>query len=155
VERFFKKHIPDYLTTVFTPLLTIVVMIPLTFCLFGPVGYWLADVVYWLLNGLHTIAGPVGYAVVCALWLLLLTTGMHQVLIGLALPLLLAGTPDNFVMSASGLSAFATYGVIVGGFLKAKRKETRTELGGYFLSNVLGGVGEPVLYGFMLKYRSP
>ena len=155
VERFFKKHIPEFLTTVFTPLLTIIVMIPLTFCFFGPVGYWLADVVYWLLNGLHTIAGPVGYAVVCALWLLLLTTGMHQVLIGLALPLLLAGNPDTFVMSASGLSAFATYGVIVGGFLRAKRKETRVELGGYFLSNVLGGVGEPVLYGFMLKYKKP
>ncbi len=155
VERFFKRYIPEFLSTVFTPLLTIVVMIPLTFCLFGPVGYWLAGGVYDILNGLHTIAGPVGYAVVCALWLLLLTTGMHQVLIAMALVSLFSGTPDNFVMSASGLSAFATYGVIVGGFIRAKRKETRVELGGYFLSNVLGGVGEPVLYGFMLKYKKP
>lgn len=155
VERFFKRHIPEFLTTVFTPLLTIVVMIPLTFCFFGPVGYWLANVVYAILNGLHTVAGPFGYAVVCALWLLLLTTGMHQVLIAMALVNLFAGNPDNFVMSASGLSSFATYGVIIGGFICAKRKETRTELGAYFLSNFLGGVGEPVLYGFMLKYKKP
>lgn len=155
VERFFKKYIPEFLTTVFTPLLTIVVMIPLTFCFFGPVGYWLANVVYAILNGLHTVAGPFGYAVVCALWLLLLTTGMHQVLIAMALVSLFAGNPDNFVMSASGLSAFATYGVIVGGFIRAQKSETRVELGGYFLSNVLGGVGEPVLYGFMLKYKKP
>lgn len=155
VERFFKKHIPDFLSTVFTPLLTIVIMIPLTFCFFGPVGYWLGNVVYAILNGLHTVAGPFGYALVCGLWLMLLTCGMHQVLLTMALVNLFAGNPDNFVMSASGLSAFATYGVIIGGFLRAKQKETRTELGAYFLSNFLGGVGEPVLFGFILKYKKP
>ena len=155
VERFFKKYIPDFLSTVFTPLLTIVVMIPLTFCLLGPVGSWLGNGVYALLNGIHTIAGPVGYALVCALWLLLLTCGLHQVLIAMAIVPLLSGNPDSFIMSASGLSAFATYGVIIGGFLRAKKKETRTELGAYFLSNFLGGVGEPVLFGFILKYKKP
>lgn len=89
------------------------------------------------------------------LWLLLLTCGLHQVLIAMALMPLLSGTPDSFIMSASGLSAFATYGVIIGGFLKAKKAETRTELGAYFLSNFLGGVGEPVLFGFILKYKKP
>lgn len=155
VERFFKKYIPDFLSTVFTPLLTIAVMIPLTFCLLGPVGSWLGNGVYALLNGIHTIAGPVGYALVCALWLLLLTCGLHQVLIAMAIVPLLSGNPDSFIMSASGLSAFATYGVIIGGFLRAKKKETRTELGAYFLSNFLGGVGEPVLFGFILKYKKP
>lgn len=155
VERFFKKYIPDFLSSVFTPLLTIVVMIPLTFCLLAPVGSWLANVVYAILNGIHTIAGPVGYALVCALWLLLLTCGLHQVLIAMAIVPLLSGTPDNFIMSASGLSAFATYGVIIGGFIRAKKAETRVELGGYFLSNFLGGVGEPVLFGFILKYKKP
>ena len=155
VERFFKKHIPDFLAAVLNPLLTIVVMIPLTFCVLGPVGSWLGNAVYALLNGIHTVFGPVGYALVCGLWLLLLTCGLHQVLIAMALMPLLSGTPDSFIMSASGLSAFATYGVIIGGFLKAKKAETRTELGAYFLSNFLGGVGEPVLFGFILKYKKP
>lgn len=155
VERFFKKYIPDFLSTVFTPLLTIVIMIPLTFCFFGPVGTWLANVVYAILNGLHTIAGPFGYALVCALWMLLLTCGLHQVLIAMALVSLFSGNPDSFVMSASALSAFATYGVIIGGLIRAKKKETRSELVAYFLSNFLGGVGEPVLFGFILKYKKP
>lgn len=155
VERFFKKYIPDFLSAVFVPLLTIVVMIPLTFCFFGPVGYWLGNLVYAILNGLYTVAGPIGFAVVCALWLLLLTCGMHQVLLTMALVPLLSGTPDHFVMAASGLSAFATYGVIIGGLIRARKKETRTELVAYFLSNFLGGVGEPVLFGFILKYKKP
>lgn len=155
VERFFKKYIPDFLAAVLNPLLTIVIMIPLTFCLLGPVGSWLGNGVYWLLNGIHSVFGPVGFALVCAFWLLLLTCGLHQVLIAMAIVPLLEGNPDSFIMAASGLSAFATYGVIIGGFLKAKRAETRTELGAYFLSNFLGGVGEPVLFGFILKYKKP
>lgn len=155
VERFFKKYIPDFLSTVFTPLLTIAIMIPLTFCLLGPVGSWLGNAVYWLLNGIHTVFGPLGYALVCALWLLLLTCGLHQVLIAMAIMPLLSGTPDSFIMSASGLSAFATYGVIIGGFIRAKKAETRSELGAYFISNFFGGVGEPVLFGFILKYKKP
>lgn len=155
VERFFKKYIPDFLAAVLNPLLTIVVMIPLTFCLLGPVGSWLGNAVYALLNGIHTVFGPLGFALVCAFWLLLLTCGLHQVLIAMAIVPLLEGNPDSFIMAASGLSAFATYGVIIGGFFKAKKAETRTELGAYFLSNFLGGVGEPVLFGFILKYKKP
>lgn len=155
VERFFKKYIPDFLSTVFTPLLTIAIMIPLTFCLLGPVGSWLGNAVYWLLNGIHSVFGPLGYALVCALWLLLLTCGLHQVLIAMAIVPLLSGTPDSFIMSASALSAFATYGVIIGGFIRARKAETRSELGAYFISNFFGGVGEPVLFGFILKYKKP
>lgn len=155
VERFFKKYIPDFLSTVFTPLLTIVVMIPLTFCFFGPVGYWLGDLVGAALNGLHDVAGPIGFALVTALWSILLTCGMHLVLITLAFVNIMETGSDNFVLAASGLTAFATYGVLLGGFIKAKKKETKAQIGTYFISNFLGGVGEPALYGFILKYKRP
>ena len=132
IERFFKKYIPDFLSTVFTPLLTILVMIPLTFCFFGPVGYWIGD-----------------------LWSLLLACGMHLVLITMAFVNIMESGSDNFVLAASGLTAFATYGVLLGGFIKAKKKETKAEIGTYFIANFLGGVGEPALYGFILKYKKP
>ena len=115
IERFFKKYIPDFLSTVFTPLLTILVMIPLTFCF----------------------------------------CGMHLVLITMAFVNIMESCSDNFVLAASGLTAFATYGVLLGGFIKAKKKETKAEIGTYFIANFLGGVGEPALYGFILKYKKP
>ncbi len=155
VERFFKKYMPEAISTVFTPFLTIVVMIPLTFCFFGPVGYWLGNGVGWLLDGLHDVAGPLGFALVTALWSVLLTCGMHVVLITLAFVRIFEVGYDNFVLAASGLTAFATYGVLLGGYFKAKNKKTRSEIGAYFLANFLGGVGEPALYGFMLKYKRP
>lgn len=155
IERFFKKYIPDFLSTVFTPLLTILVMIPLTFCFFGPVGYWIGDLVGALLNGLHDVAGPIGFALVTALWSLLLACGMHLVLITMAFVNIMESGSDNFVLAASGLTAFATYGVLLGGFIKAKKKETKAEIGTYFIANFLGGVGEPALYGFILKYKKP
>ena len=155
VERFFKKYIPDLLSTVFTPFLTIVIMIPLTFCLFGPIGSWLGDLIGNLLNGLHNVAGPIGFALVAAFWSFLLMCGMHVVLITLAFVNIGTVGYDNFVLAASALAAFATYGVLLGGFIRAKKKDTRTQIGAYFVANFLGGVGEPALYGFIVKYKKP
>lgn len=155
VERFFKKHIPETLSTVFTPFLTILIMVPLTFCFFGPVGYWLGEGVGALLDGLHNVAGPIGFALVSALWSLLLMCGMHVVLITLAFVRIFESGYDNFVLAASGLTAFATYGVLLGGFIRARKKETRSQIAAYFIANFLGGVGEPALYGFILKYKKP
>ncbi|MDO4312349.1 MAG: PTS transporter subunit EIIC [Eubacteriales bacterium] len=155
VERFFKKYIPESLTTVFTPFLTIVVMIPLTFCFFGPVGYWIGDLIGNLLNGLHDVAGPIGFALVAALWSFLLACGMHLVLITLAFVNIGTVGYDNFVLAASALAGFATYGVLLGGFIRAKRKDTKSQILAYFIANFLGGVGEPALYGFILKYKKP
>lgn len=155
VERFFKKHIPESLTTVFTPFLTILVMIPLTFCFFGPVGYWLGNAVGAVLDGIHNVAGPIGFALVAALWSLLLMCGMHLVLLVPSFVRLAESGYDNFVLAASAITGFATYGVLLGGFIRAKKKETKAQIGTYFIANVLGGVGEPALYGFMLKYKRP
>lgn len=155
VEKFFKKYIPDTLSTVFTPFLTILIMIPLTFCFFGPVGYWLGEGVGWLLDTLHNVAGPIGFALVTALWSFLLMCGMHVVLITMAFVNIFESGSDNFVLAASGLTAFATYGVLLGGFIRAKKKSTRSEIGAYFVANFLGGVGDPALYGFILKYKRP
>lgn len=155
VERFFKKYIPEALTTVFTPFLTIVVMIPLTFCFFGPVGYWVGDLIGNLLSGLHDVAGPVGFALVAALWSFLLACGMHLVLITLAFVNIGTVGYDNFVLAASALAGFATYGVLLGGFLRARRKDTKSQILAYFVANFLGGVEEPALYGFILKYKKP
>jgi PTS system beta-glucosides-specific IIC component len=81
--------------------------------------------------------------------------GMHLVLLVPSFVRLAESGYDNFVLAASAITGFATYGVLIGGFLKAKRKETKTQIGTYFIANVLGGVGEPALYGFMLKYKKP
>lgn len=143
------------MTTVFTPFLTIVVMIPLTFCFFGPVGYWVGDLIGNLLTGLHDVAGPVGFALVAALWSFLLACGMHLVLITLAFVNIGTVGYDNFVLAASALAGFATYGVLLGGFLRARRKDTKSQILAYFVANFLGGVGEPALYGFILKYKKP
>lgn len=155
VERFFKKYIPDALSTVFTPFLTIIIMIPLTFCFFGPVGYWLGNGVGAVLDGIHNIAGPIGFALVSALWSFLLMTGMHLVLLVPSFVRIAESGYDNFVLAASAITGFATYGVLLGGFIKAKKSKTKAEIGSYFVANVLGGVGEPALYGFILKYKKP
>lgn len=84
----------------------------------------------------HDVAAP-RFALVTALWSLLLACGMHLVLITMAFVNIMESGSDNFVLAASGLTAFATYGVLLGGFIKAKKKETKAEIGTYFIANFL------------------
>lgn len=155
VERFFKKVIPDVLSTIFTPFLTMVVMVPLTFCLLAPIGSWAGNLIG---NGLILFGNYGGFlavAVVAALWEFLVMTGMHQVLILFGITTIMQTGCDKFVLTAGGYATWAAFGMALGAFLRIRDKEEKAMALGYFISGILGGVTEPVLYGIGFKYRKP
>ena len=43
----------------------------------------------------------------------------------------------------------------LGAFLKQKNKEEKAESMGYFVSGIVGGVTEPVLFGIGFRYKKP
>ncbi len=43
IEKFFRKIMPDALTTIFTPTLTVIIMLPISLCILGPAGYVIGD----------------------------------------------------------------------------------------------------------------
>lgn len=157
VERFFRKVVPDMLQMVFAPFLTMVVMLPLALCLFGPIGSWigelLGDVLFSFSNG-GGILGIIALAIVAALWEFLVMTGMHQVLIALAMAQLATVGSDTFVCIAGSIATWAAWGMALGGMIRLKGKGRSLSLG-YFISAVVGGVTEPVLYGVGLRYKRP
>ena len=79
-------------------------------------------------------------------------TGMHQVLIVLAISQLFATGSDGCVMVAGGLAQWATWGMALGAFLRLREKDEKAAQLGYFLSGAVGGVTEPALYGCGFKY---
>ena len=81
VHDFFKKHVPDTLSTIFVPLLTMLVMIPVSLCLLAPLGANVGAVISTGLLSFGAVGGFVAVAVIAALWEFLVMTGMHQVMI--------------------------------------------------------------------------
>lgn len=155
VERFFKKVIPDTLSTIFTPFLTMAVMVPIAFCALAPLGAFLGGYIGNALLAFGDVGGFLAVAVVAALWEFLVMTGMHQVLIVFAISAMMTNGVDNFVLTAGGYATWAAFGMALGAFLRLRNKNEKALALGYFISGILGGVTEPALYGVGFKYKRP
>ena len=156
VEKFFKKVIPDMLSTVFVPFLTMLVMVPVGLCVLAPLGNllgtWIGNFMFALGNtgGIVTV---IALVVISALWEFLVMTGMHQVLMSLSIVQIMTYGSDACVMVAGAIAQWATWGMAFGAFLRLKDKDEKGAELGYFLSGFLGGVTEPALYGCGFKYN--
>ena len=155
VEKFFKKVVPDMLSTVFVPFLTMFVMVPVGLCALAPIGSVLGNALGDFMFGLGNTGGLVSVIaliVIAAFWEFLVMTGMHQVLLTLGIAQLLTVGSDSCVMVGGALAQFATWGMAFGAFLRLKERDEKGANFGYFLSGFLGGVTEPALYGCGFKY---
>lgn len=155
VEKFFKKYIPDTLSTIFVPFLTMAVMVPVALCAAAPAGQFVGDYVGAFLNGMAAHGGILANVVIAALWEFLVMTGMHTVILIPGVMNLLAGNPDSCVMVAGGMATWAAFGMALGAFFRLKDKKEKSLAAGYFISGFVGGVTEPVLYGIGMKYKRP
>lgn len=150
IERFFKKAIPDILSTMFVPFLTMLIVVPISLCALAPIGSVLGTLLGNFLFGLGERGGIVAIitmVIVGGLWEFLVMTGMHQVLIALALANMATGACDSCIMVAAGMASFACYGMALGAALRVKHPDERAENFSFFVSAVVGGVTEPTLYG--------
>ena len=78
VERFFKKISPSFLRVIMEPFATLLVMIPLAFCVLAPLGAILGTYITAFLMWLYETTGFIGMAVLGALYPFLVITGMHN-----------------------------------------------------------------------------
>ena len=60
---------------------------------------------------------------------------------------------DSFILVATNLRVWGTYAIFLACALKLRNKQERSRAFGYFITQIVGGVGEPGIYGLMLRYR--
>ncbi len=153
VEKFFKKYLPDVLSTIFAPFLTMLVMAPIALCALAPLGSFLGN---YICNGLiafGNVGGFVAVALVAALWEFLVMGGMHMVFIVMMLSLIVQNGSIDGVLVAGSFATFAVFGTALGAILRMKNKKERSFGLGCFISGLVGGVTEPTLYGLCFKHR--
>lgn len=155
VEKLMKKIVPDMLSTVFVPFLTMLIMLPIAYCVLAPLGGRLGDLVGNALFGFSEVGGFLAVAVIGALWSFLVMTGMHQVLIVIVITMFAAGNSDGAVSVGATIAQWATWGMAFGAFLKLRAREEKMSQLGFSLSGIIGGVTEPEIYGTGFKYMRP
>ena len=155
VEKFFKKFVPDALATVFNPFLTMLVMVPVSLCVLAPIGSVLGDGLgnfMFSLGNAGGIATVIAIAFIAGFWEFFVMTGMHQVLITLGMAMLVQNGFDSCVFAGAMVACAASWGMAMGGFLRIREKEEKSQMLGFLISAFVGGVTEPVLYGCGFKY---
>ena len=155
VERLLKKHSRELLKVLVIPFGTLLVMLPLALCLFGPIGSFLGNYICNGILGLYDIAGPLALGIVGATFSLLVMTGMHSLLFSFLFMTFPIVGYDNFILPAILACSWAGAGTALACIVKFKNKEKKAMTFGYFISWIFGGVGEPLLYGLNVPYKTP
>ncbi len=153
--RFFKKLIPDSIQMVFVPFLSMVVMIPLTAFLLGPLGIWLGTGIGGGLAWLNGHA-PILFAIIIPLiYPFLVPLGLHWPLNALML-LNIQTLGYDFIQGPMGSWNFACFGATAGVLvlsLRDKDVQMRQTATGALAAGLLGGISEPSLYGIHLRFK--
>lgn len=156
IEKFIAKHSPELLRSVLEPLLTMIVMIPLAFCLLGPVGSFLGQYLSAFVLWLYNTIGFVGVSLFAAIMPFVIMTGMHGAFVPYLLQMLTAEPyyepiffPALIISNINqGIAALAVA-------VKSKDASVKSTGLSTALTAVVAGVTEPAMYGINLKYRTP
>ncbi|MGL6057432.1 MAG: PTS transporter subunit EIIC [Culicoidibacterales bacterium] len=155
VERILTKISPDVLKIFLIPFGTALIMLPLQLTVLGPlgsfIGVYLCEAIVWF----YELAGPLGVGLIGAFFALLVMSGMHIVLVStmfMTFPIL---GYDSMLTPGVLASSWVSAGVAIACVWKFKQQENKTLTLGYLLTWFFGGVGEPLLYGLHVRYKTP
>lgn len=155
LDRLLKRILPVALQQVFVPTIELILLVPITALLFGPVGVIVGTAIGTATTWLSTTAPFLFYLIVPALWVFLVSMGIHWALISLALAEIATGGASVILGAGAGYQ-YAMMGIALGMLIKTARdrkKELRASAAAASIAVVIGGITEPTLYGFVLRYR--
>ena len=160
VEKFVRKHTPDVLDLIVTPLISLIVVGTLYVFVLMPVTGFISDGLVWLLSLLVNSTNPVvsvisGY-VLAAVFLPMVLLGLHHGLIPIySVQLEAMGGVSLFPVLA--MAGAGQVGAALAILIKARKvrnlRMEKTIIGA--LPAGLLGVGEPLIYGVTLPMGKP
>ena len=156
IEHWLKKVIPDVIKLFVVPFVTLVIMVPLTYLVIGPVASILCSILSLVFNAIYSIpvvGGIIGGVLIGAFWQVLVIFGLHWGLVPLAMINYGLMGYDTF-LSPYFCVSFAQTFVVLAIILKTKNEKTKKVAIPAFISGIFG-VTEPAIYGVTLPKKKP
>ena len=153
LEKWFNKVIHQSVKNFITPLLLLVIMVPLTLIAFGPFGVYVGNAIASALVAAFGFSPLLAGAVMGAGWQLFVIFGVHWGLVPIFINNVAVHGRDG-IKPAATASVFAQTGAAFGVMLRTKNKKLRTLAGSSTLT-ALFGITEPAIYGVTLPLKRP
>ncbi|GAA0301750.1 PTS system beta-glucosides-specific IIC component [Gracilibacillus halotolerans] len=153
VENGLKKVIPDVIRTFVVPFLTLLIIIPLTFLIIGPIATWAGQMVGSFTIWIYELSPIIAGIFLGGLWQVFVIFGLHWGLVPIAINNLMVIGRDP-ILALMFATTFAQTGAVLGVWLKTKQQKLKTLSIPAFISGLFG-VTEPAIYGVTLPLKRP
>ena len=149
-EKLLNKLVPDVIKTFVTPVIVMMVCLPLGFCVIGPVANGLAAGINATFATIAAFSPLLAGAALGGLWQVLVMFGVHSVLIMTFIVGLISGVPQP-LMASLGVCSFVQTGAVVAIWAKTKNQKLKNVALPAWISGIFG-VTEPAIYGVTLPH---
>lgn len=153
VYRFLEKRIPDIVSIIFTPMLTLVVMVPVTLAFIAPLGYYVGEYIAVGVQAVIDLSPILAGFVIGVLRPITVFTGTHHAVRAIVSQQLATygyttiGAMNYMSTMAQAAAPLAVYLIIRKHNKKMRDISLSAAISGFL------GVTEPGLYGIIMKYK--
>ncbi|MFN8033634.1 MAG: glucose PTS transporter subunit IIA [Mycobacterium sp.] len=153
--KFLKRVIPANVQLIFVPFLSMLIMIPLTAFLIGPIGVYAGAGLGSFLKSVNDFS-PLIFAIIIPLaYPFMVPLGLHWPINAIML-INIQTLGYDFIQGPMGAWNFACFGATAGVLFLAWRErdvQMRQTAIGALAAGLLGGISEPSLYGIHLRFK--
>ena len=150
--KWLDKHVSKNLELVVVPLVCLLIMVPLTVIVIGPLGVYggqlVANIVNWLIKNVPLLAG----VVVGGGWSFLVSLGIHWAVNPIMINNI-ATQGFDFICPLTFACNFGVIGTALGVWLKTRNKELKSFSLTGVITICLSAIIEPTLFGLLVKNR--
>lgn len=153
LEPQFNRILPASIRNILTPMLLLMIMVPLTLLSIGPLGNWIGQVLSAGIMNINQSVPFLAGAIIGACWQLFVIFGVHWTFIPIIANNIgeLGHDPLTPIICAS---VMAQAGAALGVFLRVSDTKLKSIAGSSVLTSLLG-ITEPTIYGVTLKLKKP
>ncbi len=154
LEKALNKVMPAMVKNFLIPLVSLVVVVPLTFLVIGPIADTAGKLLASGYTGMVALNPVIAGGILGLIWPAAVMFGVHWGFVPIVMNNIATyGRDTLFVIT--GPNNMAQAGATLGVFLKTKNKEIKELAGPSALSAVLAGITEPAIYGVTLRFKKP
>ncbi len=153
IEKKLDSRLPAAIKTFITPLVCLMLVVPLVFIVIGPVAIWLSHSLAYGYQAVYEFAPALAGAIMGAIWQVCVIFGLHWGLVPIMfnnLTVLGHDTLTPLLLPA----VIGQTGAALGVFLRTRDAKLKM-LSGSAVTAGIFGITEPAVYGVTLPYRWP
>ena len=153
VEKALNKIIPDVIKLIVVPAFSLLIMVPATLLLFGPIGIYIGNGISYIYKLLIDFSPLLCGAFIGGMWCIFVIFGAHRALVPIGINDVAQMGRQN-LLAFAGAANFSQAGAALGVFFKTKNDNLKTISLSASIT-ALFGITEPAIYGANLRLKKP